>query len=335
MQQLVGRLTALDPGASEALKVIAYFDTLIDGHATAEMIVRGAATFSGSPAGFASAGTVTRVNADGVREQPTEVGPVKWPAHDVPGGGIAWIERNGDARVNDAIVLERLAIAVGIMLERSIPHTALRRAIETVLDPAESVDARRMAGQRLGLQPTALFRVIATPASIPARTGDHQTIITTSFGAVRAIVRRAGAETTEIRAGIGDPVTPDGLYHSFRSALVALRLTTDRVPVQRSDDLGVVVTLAAVADEWTEQPADVAAISRVIEQNARTLVLLDAVIGADSLRSAANDLGLHHSTVQARVAEVSAALGFDFRTPIGRTRLSLALNMYRLATTRF
>ena len=49
----------------------------------------------------------------------------------------------------------------------------------------------------------------------------------------------------------------------------------------------------------------------------------------------AADLGLHHSTVQTRVADLSTTLGFDLRTTPGRHRLALGLSLYRLAHTRF
>ena len=52
MQGLVWRLKALDPEASESLKVIAYFDALVDGHASAQVLLSGAAVLSGCAAGY-------------------------------------------------------------------------------------------------------------------------------------------------------------------------------------------------------------------------------------------------------------------------------------------
>ncbi|CAM3592563.1 hypothetical protein NOGI109294_04335 [Nocardiopsis gilva] len=50
MEELAGRLTALDPDAEAAVRVIAYFDRLVEGRAGLEALVRGAAVLSGSPA---------------------------------------------------------------------------------------------------------------------------------------------------------------------------------------------------------------------------------------------------------------------------------------------
>ena len=73
MQELVGRLTALDPQATESLKVIAYFDALVDGHANPEVLLRGAAVLSGCAAGVASGTTCIRVDHSGVRRGPAVV----------------------------------------------------------------------------------------------------------------------------------------------------------------------------------------------------------------------------------------------------------------------
>ena len=53
MQELVGRLTALDPEASETLKVVSYFDTLVAGAVGLDSLLRGAAVLSGAVAGYA------------------------------------------------------------------------------------------------------------------------------------------------------------------------------------------------------------------------------------------------------------------------------------------
>lgn len=51
MKELAGRLSALDPEASETLKVIAYFDKLVDGRVGPDGMLRGAAVLCGAPMG--------------------------------------------------------------------------------------------------------------------------------------------------------------------------------------------------------------------------------------------------------------------------------------------
>lgn len=332
MQELVGRLTALDPEASESLKVIAYFDALVDGHASVEVQLRGAAVLSGCAAGLTKDDTTVAVDLDG-RRVATPIAPdaERWPGHAVPGGGRVWLERSGSSHANDDMILERLAIALGITFERTAPQAAIRKAVETVIDPAEPVDQRRAAAMRLRLDPQARYAVVAEPASSPSPAGHHTTVVT-QVGAVRALIRPDGDDVLGPRAGVGFALSADALDRSWASALIALRLTSDAQPVLRADELGSLVLLAEAAD--AHDSPDLEALRRAAE-TPRTLEVLETIVTTDSLRAAALAAGLHHSTMQARAAELSTAFGYDLRTPAGRTRLSLALSLHRLATNRF
>ena len=332
MQELLGRLTALDPEASQGLKVIAYFDALVDGHATPEMLLRGTAVLSGCPAGFRSETRAGRVGQDGVR---TDAGAqAAWQTRPISSGGVAWLEREGPAHANDEMILERLAISLDITLERSAPVAALRRAVETVLDPAEPDAERQAAAARLKLDPGGSYRVDAMPAGAPAVDG-HQSVTVTPAGTVRAVIRAATDPRATGRAGIGVVAQPSGLAGSWRSALTALRMTSDLEPLVSADELGAVLLLADAAETSAGTPPDVAALSRLLAASDRALPVLHALVANDSLRAAATELGVHHSTLQARTAELSETLGYDVRSPGGRTRLSLALRLYLFATNRF
>ncbi|WP_461164432.1 hypothetical protein [Arthrobacter sp. R4-81] len=63
----------------------------------------------------------------------------------------------------------------------------------------------------------------------------------------------------------------------------------------------------------------------------KALALLDSIAENTSLRTVAEEIGLHHSSVLTRAAEYSTALGFDIGTAAGRVRLSLVLTLWRLA----
>lgn len=82
MQELVGRLTALDPEASESLKVVAYFDALVSAGVGLDGLLRGAAALSGAVADAERRGRVTRWDPHGSRldgegsvRSPERVGP--------------------------------------------------------------------------------------------------------------------------------------------------------------------------------------------------------------------------------------------------------------------
>ncbi|MEV7721696.1 PucR family transcriptional regulator, partial [Streptomyces sp. NPDC088184] len=78
MHELVGRITALDPEASETLKVISYFDTLITGGVGLDGLLRGAAALSGTVAGAERRGRTSRRDPEGRRQgRPPRPAPPK------------------------------------------------------------------------------------------------------------------------------------------------------------------------------------------------------------------------------------------------------------------
>jgi hypothetical protein len=331
MQGLVWRLKALDPEASESLKVITYFDALVNSRANAEMLIHGAAALCGCPVGYAMDGRSVCVDASGGKISGQQG---DWPSRPFGVDGKAWIQRPGPAYANDELILERLAIALGIFWDRRSPVAATRRAMDTLLDADASDDKRMEAAQLLHLNRDALYRVHATPG---ATQGSGPTaLLHTPFGAIKAAIRPAGAMVEQhAPAGIGLPKPPRELYLSWETALLALRLTSPRHQIQDAGELGGLVVLAGVATDTTREPPDLTALKRLIEAQPKAYSLLEAIAEAGSLRAVAGQLNLHHSSVQHRAGEFSTALGFDIRTPQGRVRLTLALALFLLATNTF
>ncbi|MGP3533700.1 helix-turn-helix domain-containing protein [Microbacterium sp. RD1] len=321
MQELVGRLTALDPEASESLKVVSYFDALVSGGVGIEALLRGAAVLSGTVAGADTAGRRLRVNPEGERVDGAGGGR-DWPSRPTPDGTV-WIERSGTAHANDAMVLERLALAVSLAQERrgSTPESALHVAI----DAARSGDERRVALARLRVEPGATVRVLAVPAADAL--APPSTVVATPHGLVRAaFLSGIAASLPGARAGIGVPVPAEDAPRSFDTAVVALRLSRAEEAVVDASDYGVLLA-AAQALQATSHP-DAAVLSALDE---RACEVLHAVVESDSLRGAASALGMHHSTVQARYEALVRELGWDPRSPKGRARYEIAALVRRLA----
>ena len=342
MQGLVWRLKALDPEASESLKVIAYFDALVDGHASAQVLLSGAAVLSGCPAGYVTDGNTVRVDASGTK---TAVGPPApgepdggWPGHAFGDGGRVWIERSGPAFANDEMILERVAIALGISFDRTSPVAASRRAVETLLDGSAPLDRRMDAAAMLHLARQTSYRVVAVPVS--ADLAGPSAVIYTAVGPVRAAVLRFSTEERAdapnaqpgSTAGVGLAMTPESLHRSWATALLALRLTSPRHPRQLADDLGSLLVFAEAADASSYETPDLTALKRLLRSQPKALALLESIAETTSLRAVAEEIGLHHSSVQTRAAEYSAALGFDIRTAAGRVRLSLVLTLWAIRT---
>jgi len=334
MQELAGRLKALDPEASETLRVISYFDALTAGHANAEVLVRGASMLAGCSAGLASPSLSLRVDERG-RRSADSGSPASWPSRHLTGGGTVWIERDGGAHANDDMILERVALALSILFERTGPAEAARNPVETLLDPTETTEHRQASIQSLHLVTTTRYRVIAQPASTTTAAAGPAAVIMTVAGAVRAEVVLSTDAVAAERAGIGIAASPSDLVRSWLSALTALRLTSDHEPVLYGDDLGSLLLLAEISPAGAPENCDLQSLGVVIRESPRILPMLDTLAASESLRSAATTLGFHHSTVQSRAEELSAKLGFDVRTSRGRTRLSVALALHRLETAHF
>ncbi|MFI8523830.1 hypothetical protein ACIGB8_05270 [Promicromonospora sukumoe] len=364
MQELVGRLTALDPEASETLKVVAYFDVLVGGGVGLQALLRGAALLSGTVAGAVVAGRTHRAGPDGARrEAPADGGADPhegWPSRPVDGGCV-WIEREGRPHANDDMVVERLALAVDLVRARHDGEPA--SSLGVVLDATREVAERRTALARLRLDPAREYRVAALPASrgeagarpagprsAPGAPGTPSTVVATPYGLVRAVVLgRAGSEAEVFGpAGIGVARPGDQLPESFRTALLALRLRPRRDSGRGDQGLGnntglgnaghddavfdaadLGVTLAAVSalEPVAAQQPDVAALARL---DARTRAVLDELAAAESVRAAATVLGMHHSTLQVRHDHLTTELGYDPRSLSGRARFQLARLLLRL-----
>ncbi|WP_036960365.1 hypothetical protein [Promicromonospora kroppenstedtii] len=361
MQELVGRLTALDPEASESLKVVAYFDVLVAGGVGIPALLRGAAVLSGAVAGAVVGQRTYRVGPDGGRlPEGAVVGPAAAPAAPAAttsppeqrlsrpvADGRVWIERAGSAHANDDMVVERLALAVDLVRARHDGESG--SSLATLIDETRDVGERRIALSRLRLDPARAYRVAALPASrdvaaAPSGTvsgavsgtasasasgtasGAPSTVVATPDGLVRAVVLGRDTEITG-PAGLGLVQPADRLAESFRTALLALRLSSGSGAVVDAEDLGVVLAAVEALEPVAAQQPDVVALARL---DARTRAVLDELAAAESVRAGASALGVHHSTLQARHDALTTELGYDPRSLQGRTRFQLARLLLRL-----
>ncbi|MGQ4335807.1 helix-turn-helix domain-containing protein [Streptomyces hayashii] len=326
MKELAGRLTALDPDAGAAVQVTAYFDRLAESRAGIEAIVRGAAVLSGVPARLVDPERLVRVRveADGTRRD-TDVPPdPAWPSAALtPGGAPAlWLER-ADARpsVVDAVILERAAGAARLVLDRTRGRAPLDdpALVETLLDATAAEPARLHAARRLGLDPAAAFRAVAVPDGPPR--------------VLPADIRHAVAVG---RAGVGPAVPLTGLPRSWAAARTALRFAAEGTAqdpgprVVHADELGGIALLADLVTPGAEPGPDVQAVEAAAADAPWLLATLHAVTATASLRAAAVEANVHHSTLQDRLAHAEHLLGWPVRTPQGRLRLHVALTMRRL-----
>ncbi|MFE9643480.1 helix-turn-helix domain-containing protein [Streptomyces sp. NPDC006365] len=337
MEELAGRLAALDPDAGAAVQVIAYFDRLVEGRAGLEALVRGAAVLSGCPARLVDEARQVRVRVEPDGRRRDENGPVRpeWPSVPLTPGGVpaVWLERTGPRTVVDAMVLERTASAARHVLDRTRGRAPVHgpaddpALLETVLDPTAAESARLHAARGLGLDPDGRAHAIALrggPVKQPA--------LSLASGERARVQPVPGPELPhESRVGVGPAVPVLELPRSWSAARTALRFTaegTDQDPGPRivhADELGTLALLAAVVTPGTEPPPDVRALDQAAAASPWLLPTLYAVITSPSRRTAATELNVHHSTLQDRLAHAEGLLGWPVRTPQGHLRLQLAL----------
>ncbi|WNV90412.1 helix-turn-helix domain-containing protein [Umezawaea sp. Da 62-37] len=318
MEDLVGRLAALDPDAGAAVKVIAYFDRLVEARAGLEPIVRGAAVLTGVAARLVDddRGVSVRVDDKGVVRPLGGPPDPRWPNAPLhPGGPPAlWLERPGPAGPVEAMVLERaVSAARGVLARQRGPATA--DDVAAVLDATVGERARQRAARRLGLGAEA--RAVALDGNRPK-------------------VLAADREPPPGRAGVGPTVPVLDLPSSWAAAKTALRFAaagTEQDPgpsVVHADRLGGLAVLAAAVGPGAEPVPDVRDLERARSAAPWALATLVAVATTPSLRTAATTLVVHHSTLQDRLAHVEDLLGWSVRDPSGRLRLQLAIALRRL-----
>ncbi|MFF3334635.1 helix-turn-helix domain-containing protein [Streptomyces sp. NPDC002888] len=150
-------------------------------------------------------------------------------------------------------------------------------------------------------------------------------------------LRAGAAEAAVGRIGVGPAVPLTELPRSWAAARTALRFTADGTAqdpgprVVYADELGGLALLADLVAPGAEPPPDVQALDAAAADAPWLLVTLHAVATTASLRSAAAEANVHHSTLQDRLTHAEHLLGWPVRTPQGRLRLQLALEMRRLA----
>ncbi|MDK1342409.1 helix-turn-helix domain-containing protein [Streptomyces sp. 378] len=139
------------------------------------------------------------------------------------------------------------------------------------------------------------------------------------------------------RLGIGPAVPVLDLPRSWAEARTALRFSAEGTPqdpgprVVYAEELGGIALLADVVAPGAEPPPDVRALETAAATTPWLFATVHAVVSTASLRAAAAEINVHHSTLQDRLAHAEHLLGWPIRTPQGRLRLQLALTMRHLS----
>ncbi|MFF2326609.1 MULTISPECIES: PucR family transcriptional regulator [unclassified Streptomyces] len=199
---------------------------------------------------------------------------------------------------------------------------------------------------RVGPSGVALVQRPDGPGPDPVRGGSPDATASTTAELRTALYERArerGASAGHgLRVGVGGGTDPLDARTSWAQARSALRFAVAG-PAQEAvadhDELGPVALLADIPVERLRDQADVRKLGKLAcgeraeraGQGDDLLTALAAFCRTGSLRQAAAELHLHHSSVAARLAHVERDLGWRLRDPQDRFRAHLTLYALRLA----
>ncbi|MFC9825660.1 PucR family transcriptional regulator [Streptomyces erythrochromogenes] len=356
MEALAARLSQLDAHAEGAIRVVAFYDTLMRRRVDLAALARSSAGLAECVAGVRLHGTgrVVRASPDGADApappppaSASTAAPITLDEEEI---GTVWLERPGPPNPLDEVLLDRLAIAVAAVVERYGPArtTMADPALVELVVSSDCDEAGRARALRLlGFAADLPVRVAAVRSELPLDRAarllcpGRRPVKAAPLAGVGVVLATAIAPATataiplgrlpdrfpaDVRAGIG---ACDDPARSWREALTALRFTSARQPVVRYDDLGALALLAEIPEDAARANGDVAAIARMA-RNPEDLETLDAFCATGSLRRAADRLHLHHSSVARRLEQITKTLGIELTRPAGLMRAGLALTAWRL-----
>ncbi|WP_431676888.1 helix-turn-helix domain-containing protein [Kitasatospora sp. KL5] len=339
MEALAVRLSGLDPYVDGAIRIVAFYDTLMRRRVDLAALARASAGLAECGAGIRLHGTgqEIRVSPDGTPASASPApasttAPITLDEEEI---GTVWLERPGAAHQLDEVLLDRLALAAAATVERYAPARTTMAdpaLVELAVSPGTDEAARARALRLLGFAADLPVQVVAvrTPRPLdrlgrlicPGR--PVKAALLGEVGVILATTVDRARFPDSVRAGIGTADRPD---LSWPQARTALRFTTPREPVIHHADLGALALLADVPDDLSRTNPDVAGIARL---TAEDLATLDVYLHSGSLRRAADQLHLHHSSVSRRIDQLARTLRLDLTTPTGLTRARLALTAWRL-----
>lgn len=356
MYGLLLRLSALDADAASAVRVIGFFDALVEQGASIDVVLKQTAALAGCAVGLRRTDTPTGHRADVNTPVHDGTPPVWARVRPVPSGHEVWIERFGTPLPLDELVLERFALVTSVAIsrrQRDVEDMDGAELLRLAVDAAAEEARRRRALARLGLAPTSIVHVMA--ADGPAE------LVDVLAGATGALVARApigmahalvgsrpfpeGAGVPAgARLGVASPHPALALPTAWREAGIALRYARpggrDHPPY--SSDAPVAVHYRALGGfgalaermppEAINEVEDVQALDKLATDpgGEELLHTLEVVASTESMRRAAAILHIHHNSVAHRVARAEKVIGFSLAGSCARSRLTLALVLRRL-----
>lgn len=287
--------------------------------------------------------------------------PTAWP-DDAPSAGAprgVTLALGPPVTPEDAVLLERLAVLTIVLLDRealTVPEPSPGQEVALLIDAATVPALRNRCLGTLGLRAATPLRAFTVAGAGPA---------VDAFAAVlggRVLVAARARTTVLLRVGELDDLAglgvPRGLHvgasrihpaaaaplaraeadDAFRFSQPSPRdrgpyLVEEGVLVRAEQLRGYDVLADALTPEQISRIADVQALDQVLALGGTEMLATLDVVVSGSIRRAARALGVHHNSVQHRVAQAERVFGFGLSDVYGRNRLFLALTLRRIRQT--
>lgn len=337
MRELIGQVAATDGDVATALRVIAHFDTLVDKSASTAAVLRAAAALAEASVGLhdTATGRTTRVDARGVPAPESDAGEdPAWPrvSVDREHTSTVWLERRGEPRPLDRLIVERCAHALRVRMGGAELLTT-KHLVRTACD-GEVTDAEREAAlQALRLSAPVSLSVAPANAVLTSRAC---TVIDGTWVALGSSGRPVDPQIGQkVRLGRAQLVGSDA-HRALERARLALALAVDPAhggPARVSfEELGALGTIAAaLSPHEAGLDPDVSHLEMLRAQRPWVPLVFSRMVSGRSARETARDLHLHHSSLQDRVKWLEQALGYSPRTPTGHHRAASAWALWRVS----
>jgi hypothetical protein len=371
MRSFLLHITNSEALAESGLKVVAYFDALVEHRATLEACVRAAAALSQCVAGLrgTSSAVSLRFNRRGLMvdgpPHPTVSRAVRIGDTDL---GEVWLEREEGPDLLDELIVERLAAAAGVLWRTSPrPSRNVAGLIEHVVSPGTAPEERSRALGLLGLSEEQPLDVAAVSSPDPDRlaaglagvyqsiqeepsTVSRRVVCSALLGSVGAVLMQPGPSPLTEPSGV---ITLPGLPAEFLAGIARGRGTGNAADAWEEaqtamqfcgllgfgdvvdfGDLGSLAMLARHAPSASGSNPDVRAIADLATTSRGRAVVetLEKRLATGSIRGTAVALYLHHSSVRYRLRQAEESLGLSLENPHNRLRAELALVLWRLST---
>ncbi len=361
MEGLLRRLSADGSEAENALRVIAFFDRLVEARGAIDEVVRSSARLIGGNAGYQAESGDPAISYDSRGRvspaSPSSASLIKNVASQTAALGQVWIDTSTDNAALGELVVERMALAAGIVLGREARATssgqwsAVATLIATDASPTEREEAARAIGFRVDWTIRAvvvLHNLASTPtdAQIQKWADESGAKATTSHqddAASIVLVHERnpnspiGGPPWSALTGIGSRAAITDASESLRTARLAVRLTSSILgpTVVDYDKIGPFAQLSSISREAAGSSALVKQLIYLAQSDTgrAELEALDGFCRYRALRPASIEMNLHHSSLANRLKNAERKIDINLDSTDDVAQLTLALQLYRIATS--